>query len=392
MKMPTDNCSIMFFIDWFLPAYKAGGPIQSLASLIAIDSNDIQYRIICSNRDLNDEVLGVKTDQWTEFNPWTKVWYSSKNIFERAFQDDNAILFVNGVYSWHYNLKPLLLSNAKRKIVSVRGMLHPCALSQKPLKKKIYLKILRWLGLPRMVEFHATSDEEKTFIVQVFGKTARVHVAANLPRIFSKQTVAKKKGRELKLVSVALISPMKNHQLVLQALAKLGRENEDILVTYQIYGPVKDAGYWQKCLFQIESMPKNVRVMFHGDIIPPKVEEALRSGDVFILPSKSENFGHAIYEALSAGKPVITSHNTPWNSLKEKKAGLNVTPENLKELSEAIEFLAAMNSDEFEEWSRGAKSYSEQAINIEEIKEQYRRMFGLPVLKAETNRLEEQTR
>ncbi len=243
-----------------------------------------------------------------------------------------------------------------------------------------------------MVEFHATSDEEKTFIVQVFGKTARVHVAANLPRIFSKQTVAKKKGRELKLVSVALISPMKNHQLVLQALAKLGRENEDILVTYQIYGPVKDAGYWQKCLFQIESMPKNVRVMFHGDIIPPKVEEALRSGDVFILPSKSENFGHAIYEALSAGKPVITSHNTPWNSLKEKKAGLNVTPENLKELSEAIEFLAAMNSDEFEEWSRGAKSYSEQAINIEEIKEQYRRMFGLPVLKAETNRLEEQTR
>ena len=70
------------------------------------------------------------------------------------------------------------------------------------------------------------------------------------------------------------------------------------------------------------------------------MKEVLQAAQVFILPSKSGNFGHAIYEALSGGRPVITSHHTPCNELQESKAGINVSIDYSIEMSEAIHFFA----------------------------------------------------
>ena len=38
--------------------------------------------------------------------------------------------------------------------------------------------------------------------------------------------------------------------------------------------------------------------------------------DVFLLPTGGENFGHAIFEALSCGVPVLISDQTPWRGLE----------------------------------------------------------------------------
>ena len=103
------------------------------------------------------------------------------------------------------------------------------------------------------------------------------------------------------------------------------------------------------------------------------------------MPSKSENFGHALYEALSAGRPVITSHTTPWNGLEKAGAGKNIDPEQPGELAAAIRFFAAMDETELETWSRGARTYAEAALDRERVLEDYRRMFGV-VLSGEATR------
>ena len=45
---------ILIFIDWFLPAYKAGGPIRSIANLVDHLNGDFDFYIITGDRDLGD--------------------------------------------------------------------------------------------------------------------------------------------------------------------------------------------------------------------------------------------------------------------------------------------------------------------------------------------------
>lgn len=366
--MPT----VLFLIEWFAPAYKAGGPIQSIANMVRYPEEGVFYQVVCSDKDLDQTKLAVPTDQWLSLNPWTKLYYSSKGINRRLWGREEDILFINGIYSLHYNILPILFSKAKRKIVSGRGMLNLEAIAQKPLKKKIFLTLWKWAGINRRIEFHAASREEEKAIKTIFGPQVTVHYAANFPRSFALQPVREKKPGELHLVAVALISPMKNLHLVLQALQYVPES-----VHFHLYGPVKEQGYWKDCLQLTEALPPNIRVHYHGDLAPAKVEDALRNGHVFILPSKFENFCHAIYEALTAGKPVITSHNTPWNGLAAAKAGINVTPENGGEMAEAIRSFVAMTEEDLRQWSGGARAYAEAAIDLEAIRRQYRSMFRL---------------
>ena len=249
-------------------------------------------------------------------------------------------------------------------------MLHPGALSQKSFKKNIYLFLFKLFKIHKFCAFHATTAEEKNHIQKIFGIRTKVFVAQNFPRIFTNQDQLHKQSGVLYLVSIALISPMKNHLVVINALMKCQG-----YISYNIYGPVKDQAYWDICLERIKKLPPNIIVNHHGDILPREVEKALAKNDVFVMPSKSENFGHALYEALTAGKPIITSHNTPWNNLKIANAGINVAPENEEELVNAIQYFTSMNHGEFMHWNEGANRYALEAINIDDIKNQYKQMF-----------------
>jgi glycosyltransferase involved in cell wall biosynthesis len=160
--------------------------------------------------------------------------------------------------------------------------------------------------------------------------------------------------------------------LVLEALEKVEGNIE-----YDIYGPVKDEEYWDRCKEKIKLLPENVTVSYHKEIEPEKVKDVLLESQVFILPSKSENFGHAIYEALSAGRPVITSQNTPWNNLKDADGGINVSNDEIEDLINAVDFFTSMDLEEMEKWSRGAVDYAEKAVDLEKIKREYREMFGV---------------
>lgn len=341
--------------------------------------DNFQFNIFCSNKDLDGSLLqGVAFDEWVNYNAYTKVWYSSSNnilpVLQREIKNESPdYLFITGIYDWQYNFKPLLFCKGVKKIISVRGMLHPGALTQKSFKKKIYLQLWKFLSLHKKNVFHATDAEEKKYIQQVFGAGAKVQVAANFPGVLHVQPVIKKEVGHLKLVSVALISPMKNILLVLEAIG-----NKQLAIgniQYAIYGPVKDKKYWEECEALINKMPANITVNYHGDIAPDKIVDALAANHVFILPSKSENFGHALYEALSAGRPVITSNTTPWNNLEAAKAGVNVSLTDTQDMVKAIAFFAGMRQEEMEEWSRGARRYAEGAVDVEAIRNQYEEMF-----------------
>ncbi|HQW83625.1 MAG TPA: glycosyltransferase, partial [Ferruginibacter sp.] len=260
-------------------------------------------------------------------------------------------------------------------IISVRGMLHPGALSQKAIKKKFFLKLLKLTGWQNKNSFHVTDEQEKIFAEKELGLHARIFVAGNFPGLFNYTEIQGKKAGALKLISIGLISPMKNYMPVLNALKTIGQKHPEFFIDYAIYGSVKDENYWQQCKAIIDGLPENIKVTWHGAVAPASIENALSQNNVFILPSISENFGHSIIEALSAGRPVITSNGTPWNNLQQTKAGVN-TKVDEQSIAAAISLFATMQQDELTVWSKAAANYARQAIDINELKQQYKTMFG----------------
>ena len=353
--------------------------MQSVVNMVTqLENQDYEFNIFSSNKDLDGGILkNIIPGKWTRYNNSTDVWYSADNNFRPVLNglvkvQKTGLLFINGIYSWHFTIKPLLFTRHLKKIVSVRGMLHTGALSQKAAKKKVYLWLWKFTGLHKKVTFHATDEDEKGHIQRVFGNTVKVMIAPNFSRAILQQPVIEKKANNLKLISIALISPMKNILMVLDSLMETVPENK---IEYNIYGPVKDSPYWMMCKKKIEQLPSNISVAYHGDISPDEIVNVLAQNHVFVLPSKSENFGHAIFEALSAGRPVITSNNTPWHNLEKNNAGKNVDLDNFTELIQAINFFTGQAAEEFQLWSNGAAQYAALAMDITKIKEQYKLLF-----------------
>lgn len=372
MKKP-----VTIIYDYFSPAYKAGGPIQSLVNLTAQLKDEYDFFVIAGAKDKGDISMlpGINPGKWNDGKNGVKIFYwpaSFKKIFQLVKvykQTADSIHYINGIYSLWFNILPLFLY--KENIVLVpRGMLHDGALSQKSLKKKIYLSLFKLCGWHKKVHFHATDEKEKEFILHQFGKNIKVTVAPNIPKNIPVLPRVDKQTGILNLVSIALVGPMKNYHLVLAALKKATGE-----ITYNIYGPVINTGYWNECLNIIKELPDNIKVNYHGDLLPEKVADALTGNHVFILPSVSENFGHAIFESFSVGKPVITSNNTPWKNLQNFRAGWN-TETSVGALTDVINQACDLNNEAYEVFCDGAKNMAANYFSNANFSAAYKQLFA----------------
>jgi glycosyltransferase involved in cell wall biosynthesis len=318
---------------------------------------------------------GIIADSWNNFEDKALVHYiSGKNTngtyLRKLIREINPdIIFANGLYSLPFSIIPVFLSSCTT-VLSVRGMLHPGALSQKRLKKELFLLVFKLLRLHKKVIFHATDITEEGFIRKKFGAGIRVGVAGNFPHVHDYTCTPTKTVGSLILGSIGLISPMKNHHLVLEAL-----HNCTGNISYFIYGPIKDEDYWQQCLLFIKGLPPNVSVTYKGEVPPTEINEKFKEFHYSILPSKSENFGHAIYEGLTAGRPCITSFFTPWNHLEDNHAGYNVDISDVTTITRAIDQAARQNEGDYICWCKSARSYAISSVNTDQLQNQYRALF-----------------
>ena len=369
--------SITIVYDYFSPAFKAGGPIQSLANLVLQLNNEYEFNVITGAFDKGEKTVlrDVFPDKWNTIEPGIKVFYwvpslyKLKRLIKEFKTKTNQTIYINGLYSLYFNILPLFLCKGNI-ILAPRGMLHHGALSQKSFKKKVYLALFKMFGWHKKIAFHATDENEKKFIEDAFGPGMKIQVAPNVPKNIGELPGIEKKKGFVSLISIALVSPMKNFELVLQALKKAKGEFE-----YHIYGPVINQEYWYRCFNLIKEMPENVKVYYHGELAPLKVKDALSKTHIFILPSVSENFGHAIFESFSAGKPVITSNNTPWKNLIDIKAGWNVNT-NQKDLSELLSSIAEMDNGQYKLFCKGAKQLANEYFINANFTKAYKILFS----------------
>lgn len=366
--MKPNKARVLICVDWFVPGYKAGGPIQSCKNLVLALRNHIDFYILTSNLDWGETepYKDIESDTWLKFDGDIPIYYASKGAL--GLKKLNAIieevqpdfLYLNSMFSVNYTILPLILrwqgKLNQRVILAPRGMLQPGALSLKPLKKNVYLKLFNWMGLSRMIEFHTTDNIEANRVKKVFPSHGPIHIIGNFPEqenIPVKQTI--KIPGELKLVYASRISREKNLHLVLEVLNEKPYSGT---IELFIAGHVNDEDYYLECKNLVEKLPSNIHVKFTGSIPHEQLLRWMQDFHFFILPTFGENFGHSIFEALLAGRPVIISDRTLWRSLNEKKAGWDLTINNKNPWFEVIETALNMNQEAFDEMSEKSRNFA----------------------------------
>lgn len=378
---------LLIFYDYFSPAFKAGGPIRSLNNLVHLIHQEVEIYIYTAAIDLDNLPLQVEKDKWVPFLKNVLVFYGSKKnlsifaILKNLRRLEPDAVYINGIFTPYAVLFPLislkLYQRSKTKPIKIvlapRGMLQKGALALKAGKKDIYLKMFRLFGLHKGLYWHATDQQELEDIKFFEGKGKYVEVIGNVP-VFPIMVQGKQKATEtFRLVTVSLVARKKNHHFILKCLKILPKE---ISIMYDIYGPVKDAEYWKLLEREIQNLPSNIRVTYKGAIQPDQVSDKLNQYDCFVLPTLGENFGHAIFEAMGAGLPVLISDQTPWRSLEKEKAGWDLPLEEKLWIDKLTE-IAAIEDAEWQQWQEGAYFYAMEHLKKQNLKEQYMALFGI---------------
>lgn len=373
---------ILIFIDWYKPGFKAGGPIRSISNLVEQLYDKAELFIITSNCDYleNTPYKTIKTDDWNNIDN-AQVFYLSKqntnakrikNLIEEIKPDT---IYCNSLYSYYFSLLPIYISKKLqiRTILAVRGMLSKGSLGVKSRKKTFFLKSAKFIGYFKNVIFHATTDEEKKDIENAFGKDTTIIVANNLSQKKSLPFNKKQKNsNELKLVSIARISPEKN---TLFALETLKRCKNDIV--FDIYGPIYNQEYWSKCLSLINQLPQNIVVNYKGALNHDDLDATLTNYHALFLPSTGENFGHIIIEAMINSCIPIISDQTPWRDLEFQKIGFDLPLEKQELFNEKIDFLASMSNEDFHKFSLNTHQFGLKINSSHQNIEAYKQLFQL---------------
>jgi glycosyltransferase involved in cell wall biosynthesis len=377
---------ILVFVDWYLPGYKAGGQIRSVAAMAGHLREEYDFYIVTGDRDLHADApyVGVQLDSWIKLKDGSHVYYISKekrtkqHLKKIIFEAQADILYLNSMFSYFYTFLPLTIRKkflpGRKVILAPRGMLGKGALKIKALKKKSYLLTTKMMGLYRGITFHASSTSEEKEIQQQFGKRAKVHVAIDLvePRQLTNVERIKNTGN-IKMFFLSRISPKKNLLGTLKLLSTLPAGNS---IEFDIYGPIEEEIYWKECNTVIQTMPSHVKVNYKGILENSAVIDIMSRYHLSILLTFNENYGHSIVESMAAGCPVLISDQTIWKNLKEKNAGWDIALSKENEIRNAINDACNWSQEEFNVYSQGALTFAQQIFDDKEGVEQNKKLFA----------------
>jgi glycosyltransferase involved in cell wall biosynthesis len=385
----TEKTSVVVVCDWFDPAFRAGGPVQSLVNLVNQLHDSYDFCIICGNRDYGtDEALPVVTNSWTDWHGKARVMYLENKTLSRSrvftILDDNvssdSVLYVQGIFSLYFSIYPILWwhrSKHRKLVVAPRGMLHRSARSVKPLKKVIFLTLARIFGWFNNIDWQSTQPDETEEIIAVMGNKAKILEAANIPRGVPPYQSRLQEGDVLKILSVGRISDEKDPITLIKTLTNLSFPAEVTLI-----GDYLDDGYFHDFQRACLQLPVHVRINHILSVPPAEMPTYYLQNQVFVSCSKGENFGHAIAEALAFGLPCFIGENTPWSRLKDKKAGAELPLEPAFFAGE-LERYHQLSSEEKEEMSVAAHNFAQQSFQPEKYQTQYKALFNMEELENE---------
>lgn len=350
---------VLAFVDYYLPGFKGGGPLVSVSRLIAQTRGTTDYWVFTRDRDLGDRAPyeGVVVDRWTTRDEG-RVYYASRTspraiaLAMRECKPD--VVYLNSFFS-RMTLTVLMLRMLGRMkdigvVLAPRGEFSPGALAIKPLKKGVFIRAAKAVGLYRDMVWKPSTAQEMAEIRAVFGG-AVCRVLAEIPARPSAWATPSKSEGECRFVFLSRISPKKNIEFAMECMSKL-----DGKASLDVYGPFESAEYEKK----VRELAEGFDVRFHGPLAPALVPQTLREAHYFLFPTHGENFGHVIAESLAVGLPCVLSDTTPWSDIAECGAGWAIPLKHRDEWIGALQACVDTGGAEYANQVENVKGYYSQ--------------------------------
>lgn len=313
---------VVVFMPWYFPAFRGGGPIKTMRSMVRRTADPGKCFLVTSNRDQGvKEALDVPTRVWERVDGANVMYVEDLNLFRylnglvAARRVHPDIIYLNSAFNPRYSIMPLMLSKVgfwptERICLAPRGEFHPGALSIKRRKKHMFLHFARIFRLYDGVLWHASNRDEEEHVLRAVG-SAQVIVKANeaaLPP--SAYPIPDRRPGPPRAVFFSRLARKKGLDVLLQALRHC-----EFPLELDIVGTAEDPVYLKECRALEEGLPPHIVVRNLGPVKPESVLETLADYDAFFLPTRGENFGHAIVEALASALPIYIPDVTPWSGL-----------------------------------------------------------------------------
>ncbi len=364
------RCTVLALLGAYWPGHDSAGPNQSFSEMCQALGGEFRFRVIARDRPFGSGPSLAPDGRWID-REHVEVRYcrvsrlGAVGLARSLRETPYGVLLLNSLFDREFTIPALLLRRLglvpqKPTLLSPRGELADGSLGLKSWRKRLYLALARRLGLLSDVWLHAASPGELEDIRRRFPWSRGVLLAPNVRELFDlprRDTAAANWGGITRLAFLGRITAVKNLDYALKVLGLVRTP-----VAYDIYGPMSDPGYWRECKDIIAGLPDNVAVTLKGEIPNRAVPETLARYDLLLLPTRGENFGHAILEALASGLPVLISDRTPWQDLEQREAGWSLPLAEPHRFAEVIDSISRMPTEQRQRLHRGARCAAEEMI------------------------------
>jgi glycosyltransferase involved in cell wall biosynthesis len=254
---------------------------------------------------------------------------------------------------WQRNF-PRISAHCRRRgvpyIVSPHGMLEPWAWRHKWWKKWAYFHLIERRHLAQADRLLTTSAAESRNLEKFFPQSNRAVLPLGLAELRQPDYAAARRilewsESEIVILFLSRIHPKKGLSLLLRALASFGPNPSSRPVRLVIVGGGAKSYLRKLKAFARKEHRRLPRIDWVGQIWGEGKWVYLQGADLMCLPSYSENFGFVVLESLQVGTRVITTDQTPWDSIPSSGAGWIVPPKVGALAGALAEYLA------YPEWS-----------------------------------------
>lgn len=347
---------ILHLVPTYLPATRYGGPIYSVHGLCkALAARGHEVHVFTTNVD-GAGVSSAPLAQPVDLEG-VKVWYFPVGLGRRLYRspamakaldeyiDGFDILHLHSVFLWPTTFAA---RRARRRripyILSPRGMLVSELIARKNrLLKSAWIELFERANIAGAAALHLTAPIEAVELQKLRLGARRIDIIPNgvdmppfekersseaePPRVLSIGRLNWKKGLDRLILAIAHVPQAE--------LVIAGNDEENYRV--RLEACARDAGVAE-------------RVTFLGPVHGAAKWMLLRSCDLFVMPSYSENFGIAALEAMACGCPVVV---TPEVGLAQtvQATGAGVVAEGRPEIFGRA--IAALLSAPAERWKMG---------------------------------------